>query len=231
MIEIVGRGFPLPAPRSIMITVWGRQSSSNVQAVMWCIGELDLSHQRIDAGFTYGVVDRPNYLAMNPNGTIPTIQDGTHAPLWESGAILRYLASQYADEIFWPLDPSQRAGVDQWAEWAKVNIALKFTSPIFWKVVRTPKQRQDPRSIRKAVLDFESSLRIAEYRLEKYPYLAGRDFTLADIQFAHILYRYYDIDIERCTLPAVAEYYQTISQRSAYATHVAISYDELVASF
>lgn len=64
-----------------MLTVWGRRSSSNVQAVMWCIGELDIKHLRIDAGFKYGVIDSEEYIAMNPNGTVPMIRDGENAPL------------------------------------------------------------------------------------------------------------------------------------------------------
>ena len=96
-----------------MLKVWGRKSSSNVQAVMWCIAELGLDHERIDAGLTYGVVDTPEYLAMNPNGMIPTIRDGDNPPLWEAGAILRYLANGYAVGPFWPADPVARADVDK----------------------------------------------------------------------------------------------------------------------
>ena len=73
-----------------MLKIWGHRSSSNVQALMWCVGELDLPFDRIDAGFIYGGVDTPGYLAMNPNGTVPTLQDGTNPPMWETGAILRY---------------------------------------------------------------------------------------------------------------------------------------------
>jgi len=69
-----------------MIKVWGRATSSNVQVVMWCLAELDLPVERTDAGFTYGVTDTPEYLAMNPNGTVPTIQDGDNLPLWEKSA-------------------------------------------------------------------------------------------------------------------------------------------------
>lgn len=87
-----------------MVTVWGRRSSSNVQAVMWCIEELGIPYQRIDAGFTYGVTDTDEYLLMNPNGTVPTIKDDDNKPLWESGAILRYLAGRYTDDQFWPCD-------------------------------------------------------------------------------------------------------------------------------
>ena len=86
---------------------------------MWCLEELGLLYNRIDAGFTYGVVDSEAYLAMNPNGTVPTIRDGENPPLWESGAILRYLADRYADDDFWPSATVDRARVDQWAEWPK----------------------------------------------------------------------------------------------------------------
>ena len=106
-----------------MLKIWGRKSSSNVQALMWCVGELNLGYERSDAGFTYGLVETPEYLAMNPNGTVPTLQDGDHPPLWETGAILRYLADSYGSDDFWPADPVARAGVDKWAEWSKLNVA------------------------------------------------------------------------------------------------------------
>ena len=79
-----------------MLKVWGRRSSSNVEALLWCLEELNLGYERIDAGFIYGVVDTPEYLAMNPNGTVPTLQDGDGPPLWETGAILRYIAGAYS---------------------------------------------------------------------------------------------------------------------------------------
>ena len=213
-----------------MITVWGRKSSSNVQAVMWCIEELDIPYTRIDAGFTYGIVDSEDYLAMNPNGTVPTIQDEQNPPLWESGAILRYLAGRFADDDFWPSAVVDRARVDQWAEWAKINIAMAFTGPVFWRVARTPVDRQDPVAIANAVAVFEDALTIADFQLQTSLYLAGEKFSLADIQFAHVLFRYYDIPIARKKLNAVEEYYGRIVQRIAYREHVAISYNELTGS-
>lgn len=210
-----------------MIKIWGRKSSSNVQAVMWCIAELELPHQRIDAGFTYGIVDMPDYLAMNPNGTVPTIKDGDNPPLWESGAILRYLANAYAQDPFWPADPVARANVDRWAEWAKINVALNFTAPVFWRVVRTAPSKRDPVAIRAAMEVLDRYLDIAEAQLQQTPYLAGAALTLADIQFGHSLYRYFTIDIDRRDRPALAAYYQTLVGRQAFADHVMVSYDEL----
>lgn len=210
-----------------MITIWGRKSSSNVQAVLWCLEELQLPFERIDAGLTYGVTETPEYLAMNPNGRVPTIRDGDGPPIWESGAIIRYLANKYASGDFWPKDPEVRAVVDQWAEWSKVNASALFTHPIFWKVVRTPKHLQDPASIEDAISKFETLLQIADRQLQSNEYLAGPAFTLADIQFGHILYRYFDISIKRNPPDAITAYYEKISSRPAYQTHVAVSYEEL----
>jgi len=210
-----------------MLKVWGRRSSSNVQAVMWCIGELGLAHQRIDAGLSYGVVDTPDYHSMNPNGTVPSLRDGDNPPLWESGAILRYLANAYAPDEFWPADPLARADVDRWAEWSKINIALNFTGPVFWRVVRTPPSKRDPAAIGEALRTLDRFLDIAEARLSNLPFLVGEQLTLADIQFGHCLFRYFDIDIERSDHPHLLRYYEALAARPAFREHVMVSYEEL----
>lgn len=214
-----------------MLTVWGRKSSSNVQVVMWCIAELGIEVNRIDAGFVYGVTDTAEYLAVNPNGTVPTIKDGDNPPLWESCAILRYVAQVYSNDAFWPKDPAQRSQVDMWAEWSKLSIASNFTSPIFWPAVRTPKERRDIVALAAAVKHFESKLMIADRRLEASEFLAGDRFTLADVQFGHVLYRYFDIKIDRTGgLNNLTRYYNDLTNRPAYREHVMVSYKELVAT-
>lgn len=210
-----------------MLTIWGRKTSSNVQALMWAIGELGLAYQRHDIGHRYGGNNTPEYLAMNPNGTVPVLQDGEDEPLWETGAILRYLATRYAPESFWPADPAKRARVDKWAEWAKINVTLGFTEPVFWRVVRTPPSKQDPVAIAQAIAKLDQILDIAERQLARNVFLAGDDLTLADIQFGHVLYRYFDIAIARPPRPALRRYYDALTQRPAFAEHVMVSYDEL----
>lgn len=210
-----------------MITVWGRASSSNVQAVMWAIEELGLSCERHDVGFIYGGNNTPEFLAMNPNGTVPVLQDGDNVPIWESGAILRYIASVYGDAPFWPKDLHARSQIDQWAEWAKVNISHKFTGPIFWPVVRTAPSQRDPKAIQDAITKLGGSLVIAEQQLAKQSFLASDDLSLADIQLGHLLYRYYDIKIDRPDFPYLRKYYDRLRDRPAFIKHVVVSYDEL----
>jgi glutathione S-transferase len=208
-----------------MLTVWGRKTSSNVQALMWCIGELGLPYERHDIGHNFGGTDTDEFFRLNPNRAIPVLQDGNTAPLWETGCILRYLATKYASDSFWPKDLLARTEVDKWTEWSKINVAMGFTVPIFWRLIRTPEKDQDPKAIQDAVDTLENRLLIADKRFQSHPFLAGQDFTLADIQFGHILYRYYDIDIRRRPFPALAAYYERLKDRPAFQEHVMVSYD------
>lgn len=210
-----------------MRKIWGRKSSSNVQAVTWCLSVLGLAYEQIDAGFTYGVVNTEQYMAINPNATVPTLVENDSLVLWESGAINRYLANQYAPDSFWPEDPVARAVVDQWAEWSKINIALGFTGPVFWKVVRTAPSRQDPVLIEANLKALDKYLGIADRQLADHEYLAGSALTLADIQFGHVLYRYYDIDIHRRDHPHIRRYYEMLAATEHYQQQVMASYEEL----
>ncbi|HEX3992723.1 MAG TPA: glutathione S-transferase family protein [Acetobacteraceae bacterium] len=210
-----------------MLEIWGRKTSSNVQALMWCVGELGLAYRRHDVGHRYGGNDTAEFLAMNPNGTVPVLRDADGEPLWETGAILRYLGTRYGDAPFWPNDLIMRTRIDKWAEWSKINVALNFTAPIFWRVVRTAPREHDAPAIADALRLLDASLSIAEVRLTRHTYLAGDAFTLADIQFGHVLYRYFDIAIDRPEYRALRRYYDRLTERPAFREHVMVSYEEL----
>jgi len=196
---------------------------------MWCIGELGLQYVRHEAGGIHGGTDDDDFLAMNPNGTIPVLKDARFGPLWETGAICRYLATRYGSDSFWPNDVLGRADVDRWAEWAKLNVAMAFTVPVFWRVVRTPSAQRDQKIIRAAVDALEHKLAIADTVLATRSFIAGDNLTLADIQFGHVLYRYYDIEINRVELTNLRTYYSRLAERPAFREHVTLSYDELKA--
>ncbi|MEP2028508.1 MAG: glutathione S-transferase family protein [Paracoccaceae bacterium] len=210
-----------------MLTIWGRKTSSNVQALMWCIAELRLECVRHDVGHRFGGTDTDAFKAMNPNQTVPVLQDGNDETIWETGAILRYLAMRYADGTFWPGDDAARAQVDKWAEWSKINIAIGFTVPVFWAVVRTLPKERDQAAIECAVMALEDKMRIADQRLRASRFLAGETLTVADIQFGHVLFRYYDIDIERAEFPAIRAYYDRLAAMPNYQKNVMVSYDDL----
>lgn len=209
-----------------MITLYGRETSSNVQAVRWALTELGIGFERINVGGEFGGLESSEFLDMNPNGKIPVITVDGEA-IFESSAILRYVAASAGDEDLWPSEPLLRAQIDKWAEWAKREGADAFTGPIFWRVVRTPAERHDHNAIRTAVDKFEAAMSIADAELARHAYLAGETFSLADIVLGHILYRYYDIDIPRRDMPNLHAYYDRLTERSAYREAVMISYDSL----
>ncbi len=210
-----------------MITIYGRATSSNVQLVMWTVGELGLDYERRDYGHIHGGTDTPEFRAMNPRGLVPVLKDGDLV-VWESCAILRYLAAVYGGGgTFWPADPAARAGVDMWAEWGKNELAQSFTVPIFWSRVRTAAKDRDEAALTAAIARFESHLDLLEAQLQDRDYVSGDALTAADIVIGHLFYRWFDMDVPRQTRPAVERYYDRLRQRSAYRQHVMVSYDAL----
>lgn len=211
-----------------MITVYGRNNSSNVQVVMWCIGELGLEHERLDYGHVHGGLDTPEYLAMNPHGLVPTLRDGDLV-MWESCAINRYLAAKYGSGPFWPEDPAERAVVDMWAEWAKVKLSAGFTYPIFWSRVRTAAKDRDEAALTAAIAAFEDLLDLVETEVAKGGFMVGETLTLADVVVGHLLYRWFTMDIPRKPRPVIEVYYARLSDRPAYQEHVMVSWEPLLA--
>lgn len=209
-----------------MLQIYGRALSSNVQPVMWCVGELGLDHERIDAGSDFGVLDTPEFAAMNPNRLIPAIIDDDLI-MWESRAIMRYLAAEYGGDDLWPATPRDRAIVDQWLEWAKTTVDQKIIAGVFWGFWRTPEPERDTEQITSDWVDVNAAMTIAEGQLEGRVFLCGDTLTLADVGFGTFLYRYFTLPLDRPALPNLVRYYETLCARPAYQRHVMIDYAEL----
>src|SRR5262245_26604845 len=134
-----------------MLKIYGRTTSINVMKVLWTCGELGLEYEREDKGNSYGrsrttdterpPIDDPKYLALNPNGRIPTIDDDGFV-LWESNSIVRYLASRYGKGNLWPSDPCKRADSERWMDW-QLSVFILAVNPVFLHLVRTPPHERD----------------------------------------------------------------------------------------
>ncbi|MEO1139081.1 MAG: glutathione S-transferase family protein [Pseudomonadota bacterium] len=210
-----------------MLRIYGRTTSSNVQLVMWAIGELGVRHERLDYGHVYGGLDTPEFGALNPHRKVPVLRDGD-VVIWESAAILRFLAAQYgAGGAFWPADPAARARVDMWAEWGKNELCNSFTVPIFWSRVRTAAAARDEAQLTRAITRFDGYMTQLADQLADRAFVCGDTLTAADIVIGHLLYRWFTMDIPRAANPMVEAYYQRLAQRPAYRTHVMVSYDPL----
>ena len=203
------------------LVVHGRASSSNVQAVMWGAAELGLEVVRRDVGGRFGGTDSPAFRAMNPMGQVPVLEDGA-VVLFESAAILRYLLDTYGPG---PFDTAPRGA--SWAEWAKHTLCAAFTEPVFWGFYRTPEAERDPVAILAALHRFEALAALAMAERGARPWLKGARLSLADIWLGHVLYRYFTLDLPRQAPAGLAEYYQALTERPAYRTHVMVDYSEL----
>lgn len=209
-----------------MLKVWGRTTSSNVQLVMWTVGELGIAHERADAGGSFGIVDTPEYRRMNPNGLVPVLQDGG-LTMFESAAIVRYLTAQYGDDAFWPRDARARAALDVWAEWAKLTFATAVVHRVFIPLVRQKAGERDEAALAASIRSVTRLAQIADDRLAGQKFLGGEHLTFADIMLGGPLYRYFTLDFERAPTPHLEAYYKRLSDRPAYAEHVMVSYESL----
>lgn len=205
-----------------MLTVWGRANSSNVQKVMWTVGELDVPHVRIDAGGTYGGLDSPEFLARNPNAKIPVIEDDGFV-LWESNAIVRYLGAKYGAGSFWPVDPRARAESDQWVEWT-ANVLYPDFITVFWELHRVAETERNMHLVESALVRLNKSFQLAEQMLTGRSFVAGDALTFGDISFGGNLYRYFNMAIERPSLPGIEAYYASLQERPAYKVHVMVPF-------
>ncbi|QTF08036.1 glutathione S-transferase [Brenneria izadpanahii] len=202
-----------------MITIWGRDNSTNVKKVLWCAAELALPYQHIPAGGQFGRNHDADYLAMNPNGLIPCLQDG-ELVLWESNTIVRYLAAQYGDGSLYIADAGARASAEKWMDWTMM-LMPSFSVALF-NLVRTKPENRDMASVEKAIMECERLLGIVDAALANQPWLSGDQFGIGDIPLGCVVYGWLNMPIEPQPRPNLERWYRQLSERPAYQQHVMI---------
>jgi glutathione S-transferase len=209
-----------------MLRIWGRKNSINVQKVMWTVGELGLPRERIDAGGAFGGLDTAEFARLNPNRRIPVIDDGGTI-VWESHAIVRYLAEKYGLGMLAPRDPGERAKSDMWTDWTQSDLQPAFIGGVFAPFWRTPENRRDWSLIRRGLARSAALFQLLDSHLEGRELIAGNRLTLGDIPAGAQLFRYFNLDIDRPSLPNVEAWYERLKSREAYRTHVMVPFDDL----
>jgi glutathione S-transferase len=190
--------------------LWGRPSSVNVQKVLWALAEQARPFEHRIVGGRYGGTDTPEFAAFTPVSRVPVLQDGDLA-LWESHAILRYLAGGVP-----PL-------ADQWMEYATSSLQPVFIR-LFYERVRTPPAARRGNAA-ELEAQFLAALAPLEWQLEKTEWLGGPAFGMADIAAGAMMYRAHDMDVSFS--PEVARWYGQLRARPAYRDIVMTSYEEL----
>lgn len=196
--------------------LWGRLNSHNVKKVAWLAIEAGIEHERRDVGGAFGFPDA--YLALNPNRLIPTIEDEGFV-LWESNAILRYLAARYAPAL-WPDDPQLRALGDRWMDWQFTFADAQRDA--FLNLVRRAPEDRDQAAIERSAVAAGKLMAILDEQLARRPWLSGEDFGIGDIPMGVYAHTWFSLPIERPDRPHVAAWYERLKMRPGYAETVMI---------
>ncbi len=201
-----------------MIRVWGRRSSSNVQKVLWTLGELDLPFKRETVGGSFGGNREADFLRMNPNGLIPVILDGD-VTMFESNAIVRYLSARYRAGVLRPAEPKALALAEQWMEWQQSTFSPPV-STIFWNMARLPPAQKNTAAVVEAEKQVRAALLIADRHLAKHDWFAGDNFSFGDIVMGVMYWRYLGVSASVIDVPHLQDWCEAIKKREAFREHV-----------
>ena len=215
-----------------MLTIWGRPTSARTQKVLWALAETGIEFEMILASGTmgpngsvdkgnepYGVVDTPEYRAMNPNGTVPTIKDGDFT-LWESNSVIQYLAMKYAPEPLFGDDLETFASASRWMDW-EGNMFLPHQHTLVMHLVRLPPEERDPAQVEGARQALLRPLKIIDSQLAKTLFISGERFTMGDIPIGIRVHRWFLFDLETPDFPNLSRWYEVIRQRPGFLQHIA----------
>jgi len=200
------------------IKIWGRRDSTNVQKVLWCCDELGIGYDRTDIGGPFGGNRERPYLDLNPNGLIPTIEDGDFV-LWESNSIVRYLVDKYGKGALLPPTPESRGDANRWMDW-QLTTAAPAVQPVFGAYVRNPERKHDSAALEKALDYAIKAYRMLDAHLTDRPYVAGENFSMGDIPVGVSVHRWFRLPIKLPELAHLRAWYDRLGNRHAYRTHV-----------
>lgn len=209
-----------------LLTVYGRHTSFNVQKVLWFLDEIGLAYHHVELGGDFGGLDTDKYRRLNPHGKVPLIDDcGTH--VWESHAILRYLAARYSAGQYWSDVPADRAQIDQWMDWSQTALQPAFLTGVFWGFYRTPEAQRNMEAVNRRVSECARCFRLVDAQLENRYFLLGDTLSLADIPIGTHLYRYFNLDIDRPRIGNVENWYERLRERPGFEKHIMVPFDDL----
>ncbi len=205
-----------------MITLWGRNNSTNVKKVRLILEELELPYTQILAGLQFGLNHDPEYLAMNPNGLVPLLRDDeTNSVLWESNTIVRFLAAQYGQGRLWIDEPAARAQAEKWMDWASTTLAPEH-SVILKNLIRTPPEQRNQAAVDAAIVNCDKLLGLLDESLGSTPWFSGDEFGLGDIALAPFIYSLFTIHSAWTERPNLARWYAQLTARPSVKNVVMI---------
>jgi len=204
-----------------MLKIWGRNTSSNVQKVIWALAEMKIPFERIDVGGAFGKTKDPFYLKMNPNSLVPTLEEEDGFTMWESNSITRYLAGKHAARVLEPADLKTRARAQMWMDW-QLSVMAPAITPVFWGLIRTPADKRDHKAIDAGKEKTIVAARMMDEQLGRTKFMASDEFSYGDVPVGIMIYRYMQLIPERPATPNLDRWYAAISSRPAFKEQIAV---------
>jgi glutathione S-transferase len=176
---------------------------------------LKLDEQRLD--FTQGEHKTPEYLALNPNGAVPTLVDGDHV-LTESRAIMQYLASQHPESGLLPRDEAARADVTRWQFWDAAHFSPALGTFTFQKIIKPLMGlgAPDQSKLDEALLNIRRFGAVLDQHLRRQQYLVGSALTVADLTVACSLMYARRTDVPLADFPSLTSWFSRITDLPAW---------------
>jgi glutathione S-transferase len=160
---------------------------------LWIASELGLDYEHVPIEIGEAGARTAEYLAVNPNGRLPAIEDDGFV-LWESLAITLYLAKKHSVGRLYPADLRDEAKTWQWSLWA-LNEVDRGVNIWSLHAVRLPVEDRDAQKLAEALKVIEKPFRVLDEALAERPCLIGNDFTVADLNVAAVISRAIDMDL------------------------------------
>jgi glutathione S-transferase len=202
-----------------MIRIWGRNTSSNVQKVLWLCEEIGLKFDRTDVGGPFGGLDTPQFVALNPNKSIPVVEDGGTV-VWESHAILRFLAARHGSDAIYPTEPAARSQVERWLDW-HLGVLAPAITPVFLAYYRTPAAARNETELTRQVAHLTAAMTLLDDAIAERPYIGGKNLTIADVAFGNSVWRWFSFPFSRPKLANLDAWQARVAQRPGHRLHIA----------
>lgn len=201
-----------------MIRLYGYERSSNTQKATWLCDELGVPFEMVPKGGPHGGHKEADYLRLNPNGQIPTLEDDGFV-LWESNSILRYVAERHGGGRLVPETPERRAIANKWMDWQLAALG-RPSSALINAVFRKPKPERNAAEVAAAIDGLAVLWKRFESDFGDGPFLAG-NFSIADIALAIYAHRWYAADVDKPAFPILRAWYERAAERPAFKARVA----------
>ena len=199
-----------------MLTVYGRQSSANVQKVHWILAEGNIEFNSINIGGKYGGHTSQEFIKLNPNSTIPVLKDNDFI-IYESNSIIRYISEKF--NLFKSENSKEKALINQWIDWSSLVFGLQCATYTAHNML-LPVEERNPSIASETKVKILKSFEILDNQLGKNTFIINEKLSLADIPIGCWLHRCVILDLNFSQFKSLENWYKKLKESNAYQSAV-----------